>query len=399
MAALFTILSCFSPLDAGAQENDGLVYPNTFFGSVSVGAFSFARHGESTFSLPAANLSGGVWLTEPLAFQVSADAITGSGISYLALLSAEIKWDVNATFFHRYNKNFLSPLPFYPILGLGADFGAFGDDSQWTVDERSFHIMLGLQVPYRIASHIDAILQYKCFFLPQGFNNSFGDNYLHTVSLGLLFRQSKDPFHRRTEHYTRNIAEDWFFGLGIGPNYSGFDLFHNPYSGGSAMFGIAPEIFFGRNFSNFWSVRIALGGLTAHESFDTVLQAPKQDYRYSFLHADLMLNVSNLILRGRGVTFNAMPYLGAGPVWRYDEPLFNVAMDFGLLFRYYLTRHSDIYLDCRYVVVPPAIGGGTGPSGDYFGVSLPSITLGYIYNFGQNSTRYRMPLNWSASRL
>ncbi len=385
-------LLCAMPLRA--QENDGLVYPNTFYGSLSVGGYAFAHSGQTSISAPYANLTAGVWLTAPLAFQLSVDAAMGSSASLnnaiFLMAGAEFKWDANSTLFHVYNKNFLRPIPFYPLLGLGVMW--LNDMNASHPSDNSFQMMLGLQAPFRVSSHLDATLQYKCYFLPQGFDGSFGDNYLHTLGVGLMFRQADDPFHRRTERYTRDIAEDWFFGLGIGPNYSTFDLFSNPNSGGLNMIGITPEIMFGRNFSNFWSVRFVLGGLIAHEQYDTVREeAP--DYRFSFLHADLMLNVSNLFSRGRGVNLNVMPYLGAGPIWRYDNPIFDLAANAGIMLRYYLSRKSDLYLDCRYVIVPPHIGGGTGPSGHFYSVGIPSITFGYIFNFGRNTTRYRMPLN------
>ncbi len=381
---------------ASAQENDGIVYPNTFYGSFNVGGFAYAHNQESSFGAPSFNLAGGVWLASPLAFQLSFDGVMGSnsvGSSAMFLFAnAEFKWDANSTFFHIYNKNYLFPIPFYPILGLGAVWRNNMEESAGTKVDNAFQIMLGLQAPYRVGDYMDAIFQYKCFFLPQGFDNSPGDNVMHTFGVGLLFRQSTEPFHRRTEHYTRSIVEDWFFGLGIGPNYSAFDLFTNPNLGGTSMIGVAPEIMFGRNFSNFWSVRFEVNGLAAHEQYDTIQMAAGQSYRYTYLHADIMLNVSNLILRDRGVRFNVLPYLGAGPVWRYDKISFDVAADFGLFFRYYLNRKSDLYLDARYLMVAPGIGGGMGPSGKFYGVGLPSLTVGYIYNFGHNTTRYRIPL-------
>lgn len=392
---LIPLLIVACSMQVHAQENDGLVYPNTFYGSFSVGAFGYSHSGECGFGAPAANLTAGVWLTNPLAFQLSCDGVLGTnaaGNSSLFLLAgAEFKWDANATLFHVYNQDYLRPIPVYPILGLG---GLWLKDISGTSEEidNSFQMMLGFQAPFRLMSRVDAILQYKCYFLPQGFDGSHGDNYLHLFGLGLMYRQADDPFHRRTERYTRSIDEDWFFGLGIGPNYSAFDLFNNPNSGGLAMVGVAPEIMVGRNYSNFWTVRLELGGFVGHEQYDTVL-ATAESYRYSFLHADLMLNVSNLIAHGYGVNFNVMPYLGAGPIWRYDNPVFDIAANAGIMFRYYLSRKSDLYLDCRYVIVPPHIGGGTAPSGKYYSVGLPGITLGYIFNFGRNTTRYRMPLN------
>ena len=393
MVMLVTIAFLHSPITASAQENDGIVYPNALFGSFTVGGFGYAHNGESAFGAPSFDLTGGCWVGTSLAAQLSVSGVlapnTAGNSSFFLFVEPEFKWDINATFFHVYNKNFLYPIPFYPLLGLGFSTCNLGDSA--TVDY-AYHMMLGLQIPYRISDNIDAIFQYKCYFLRQGFDNSPGDNFMHTFGLGLLFSQRRDPFHRRTIRSTRAKEEDWFFGVGIGANYSVFDLFTNPNLGGTSMIGVAPELMIGRNFSNFWSVRVQLGGFSAHEMYDTVFQEPGQSYRFSHIHADLMLNLSSLFSQKRGVRFNVMPYIGAGPVWRYDNLTFDVGADMGLFLRYYVGHKSDIYMDAKYLMVAPAIGGGRGPSGDFYGVGLPSLTVGYIYNFGQHTIRYRTPI-------
>ncbi len=399
---LLPILLACCCVTAQAQENDGLVYPNTFYASFGVGGFSYAHSSESAFGAPSANLTAGVWLTAPMAFQISLDGVMGNNTagksSLFMFADAEFKWDANSTLFHVYNKNYLKPIPFYPLIGMGCVWLKDMASGAATRDN-SFSMMLGLQAPLRISGMMDAVLQYKCFFLTQGFDGSAGDNYMHTVGVGLQFRQADDPYHRRTERYTRGLAEDWFFGLGLGLNYSAFDLFSNPYSGGLSMIGLAPEFMMGRNFSNFWTIRVMLGGLTAHEQYDTLTKEPGDAYRFAFLHSDLMINISTLVTKGRGVNLNVMPYLGAGPVWRFDNAIYDVAANVGVMLRYYLSQKSDLYLDCRYVVVPPHIGGGTAPSGNFYSVGLPSLTAGYIFNFGHNTTRYRMPLNKCAASL
>jgi hypothetical protein len=164
------------------------------------------------------------------------------------------------------------------------------------------------------------------------------------------------------------------------------------------MYGVTPEIQFGRNYSNVWTIRFELGGLTAHEPYDTVEKCAGDKYSYSNLHTDFMVNLTHLFRFTRGVRLNILPYLGAGLIWRYDEPTFNMTADAGIMFRYYLSHHSDIYLDMKYMMVPPTIAGiqpAAGEDlpktyGDWGG--LPSITVGYIYNFGSSTTRYRHPV-------
>jgi len=375
-----------------AQSGREVVHPDAFYGSFDLGAAIYSHNGSMSVGVPAIGLAGGCWISDPLAFQIGVDGVftdNAKGHSAMMLLAdAEFKWDVNRTFFHVYSGRFMKPLPFYPLVGMGLMWHFdFEDESAAT--EHSFQAMLGLQVPVRVSNRLDAKLEYKVFFLPQGFDNSPNDNFLHTISLGINLLKRNDPYHRRTEHETRSVGEDWFVGLGIGPNYSVFDIFTNENRGGWAMLGVAPEIMVGRNFSSFWTLRVELTGLTAHEQYDTVTAAPLLDYHFSMLHADVMVNVSNALAFKRGVKWNFLPYLGAGMVWRYDDLRFDMALDFGLVCRRYVGPHSDLFADLKYVMLPPSMAGSTGPSGSSFGVGIPSLTVGYIYNFGRSTTRYR----------
>ena len=395
---LFTF--CLLAFTSNAQENDGLFYPCAIFGSVHAGGFGYAHDGITEFGAPSFGLAGGCWVGSALATQLAVDmalapSISSGNTTPFVFAGIDFKWDVNSTFFHVYNKNFLYPVPVYPIAGIGLSTCNFGDTAY---ADYAYYMALGLQAPYRINANTDIYLQYKCIFMRHGFDNSPKSNFMHTFGVGVLFSQRRDPFHRRTTLSTRNAMEDWFFGLGIGPNYSAFDILTDPQIGGLSMVGVAPEIMVGRNFSNYWTVRLQLGGISGREQYDTIRQEPGQSYRFSHLHADLMLNVSNLIWRQRGVRFNVLPYFGAGPVWRYDNITFDVAGDLGIFLRYYLNTKSDIYLDAKYMMMAPHIGGGRGPSGQFYGVGLPSLTVGYIYNFGQHTTRYRIPLTSVISR-
>lgn len=377
------------------------VADNTTFLSLNAGASYYSHSGEGGLGIPAGGFYFGRWVIRPLAFRLAADVVmakshlqTGSDNTLFLMGSAEFMWDVNSTFFHVYNKNFLYPIPFYPLIGCGMVFRPeFKDGNSTHGATRGFQAMLGLHAPVRISSYWDAFLEYKCFFLRQTFDGSLGDNYMHTFTLGLTRRWFDNPFHRRSVYESRGIAEDWFFGIGIGPNFSSFAFEKVDKLG---MYGIAPEITFGRNYSECWTIRFQLAGLTAHERYDTVNDLVGKRYIFSNFRTDLMFNVSNVISFTRGKHFNVLPYLGAGMVWRYDELLFDIAADAGVLFRYYLGIHSDLYADLRYMIVSPGFGGGMG--GDdgaaaYYKVGLPSLTVGYIYNFGRSSTRFRMPID------
>ena len=331
-------------------------------------------------------ISVGKWILNPLAFRVSLDFMTtpeafgpGTNNSRFALASAEFLWDPNATFFRIHDEWYLTPIPFYPMIGLGA---AFRSSPQLGTDHE-FHTMLGAHVPFRFGkSGWEAFLEYKCNFFPEVLDGSGGDVFLHSFLVGMTRNFTPSPYWRRTANESRDISEDWFIGAGIGPNFTSFTWEHIDKPD---MYGIAPELMVGRNYSNFWTIRFELSGLTGHGPYDTIAGKAGKSFSFSSLHADVMINLTHAIKYTRGIKLNVLPYLGAGLVWRYDNIRFDMAADFGVMLRYYVGRSSDIYLDAKYLMVPPRIGGGVGPNGPGVGllsnkilwVGLPSITVGY----------------------
>ena len=172
------------------------------------------------------------------------------------------------------------------------------------------------------------------------------------------------------------------------------------------LYNPTPEIIVGRNYSNVWTIRFELSGFLAREraikelvvspdgaSFSEELRVGKW-YAFNSLHTDFMVNLSHLLNFRRGVKWNFLPYMGAGPVWRYQaKPVFTIGADAGFMARRYLDNLGDFYIDLKYIIVPPRVAGGTGPSGSIFGVGYPMLTVGYLHNFGHSTTRYRMPVN------
>ena len=392
-----------TPSQVQAQQSKR-VGENTWIMSFGVGPVLYQHSGESQFSVPTVTLNLGCWITRPLAYRFGFDMMMapshyqngGTTNSMYFMGSAEFMWDVNATFFNVYNGTLLKPFPFYPMLGVGFLIrpGLDVNGVHHAADD-DFQGMLGIHFPVRIGSFWDAFLEYKYFFLPSHFDGSESDNYMHSITLGLTHRWADSPYSRKTEFASRNTAEDWWVGFGIGPNFSSFS-FRNLDE--IDMYGVTPELQFGRNYSNFWTIRFELAGLTAHEPYDTVEHQAGKKYSFSNFHTDVLVNLTHAIYYTRGVRLNVLPYLGAGMIWRYDDPTFNMTADFGIMLRYYLSHHSDIYLDARYMFVPPSIAGIKSESGNEVSKKysnwgkLPSITLGYIYNFGSSSTRYRYPV-------
>jgi hypothetical protein len=409
---LLSLLLAGFALSAKAQP----VADNTFFWSLNAGAALYQHSGETQFSVPAGGLSVGWWLMRPLAFRVAADVAmapsalqANSSTSALYLMgSAEFMWDVNATFFHVYNKNFLFPCPVYPLIGLGLLYRPeLTINGETHGADNDFQAMLGFNMPVRFAPLWDAFLEYKCFFLPQGFDGSRGDNFMHTITLGLTHRWTDDPFHRRTKFESRSTNDDWFIGFGMGASFSSFEF---EYVGNfdARLYNFTPELMIGRNYSEVWTIRFELSGFLARErahmepevSDDgatvTDVLHPGHWYTFNCLHTDFMINLTHLFNFRRGVKWNFLPYLGAGPVWRYqDHPRFDVAADAGFMARRYINNMGDFYIDLKYIMVPPRVAGEAGPSGSIFGVGYPMLTFGYIHNFGHSTTRYRMPVNSS----
>lgn len=340
-------------------------------------------------------LSIGKWIAEPLALRANVDmgmipsreqTATGGSTMHLQP-SLDAIFDLWAVFGDGPQNWYIRV---YPMVGIGGLFRSFdlNEDNPYNV----FEVSMGLHIPFSYPRYTKwaGFLEYKYIMLPERYDRNPGNVGLNSISLGLTRRFNMDPNHRRTAQESHDVGDDWFAGCGIGVNYSSFDLFSNPNLGGMAMIGVAPEIMFGRNYSNFWTLRIGLTGLSAHEQFDT-LSSTAKEYMFTFVHADLMVNISHAINFKRGVKWNVLPYIGVGPVWRYDDMVMNMAGNLGIMFRRYLNEAGDFYIDAKYVMVPPAIGGGRGPSGSIYGVGLPSITAGYIYNFGVTSARYRQP--------
>ena len=374
---------------AGAHAQIGTDFGVNMFVTLN-GGMSFYKSGQAEMGSGfAGGIGVGKWILSPLAGRVDLDFMTAPSpqnpdvtASYAAA-TMEFLWDPMSTFARIRN----SRLSIYPLIGLGIIYRA-GDNTHPT--DREVQGMLGLNVPWHLNFGWDVYLEYKCFFMPETFDAG-GHTFMQTAVVGFNHRFTESPYTRRTEFESRDVSDDWFLGFGIGPNYSLFDLFSNKHLGGLSMIGVAPEAMFGRNFSNFWTIRFELTGLSAHEQFDTIKEEPGDAYSFTMLHADVMMNLSHLLDFKRGVKWNFLPYLGAGAIWRYDNPMFDMAADFGIMARRYINAKGDFFIDLKYLLVAPRIGGGTGPSGDLYGVGIPSLTFGYIYNFGSSSTRYRIP--------
>ena len=332
---------------AGAHAQIG-----TDFG---VNMFMTTRAGVGFYQHPLGNTTGfsggigvGKWILNPLAGHIALDFMSVPSVrnedymTTMASASAEFLWDFNATFFRVKHWR----VNVYPMIGLGITLrSAYSTADGKTIGtDREVHGMLGLNIPVRLGYGWDFTLQYKGLILPESFDAAGKAVFAHSVTGGFTHNFTESPFNRRTEHESRSTSEDWFIGIGLGPNYSAFELFTNPNQS-FGMVGVAPEIMFGRNFSNFWTIRFEGTGLIGHEAYDTVTAQAGDGYTFTMIHADVLLNFSHLFNYKRGVRWNFLPYLGAGAIWRYDNVMFDMAADFGLMTRYYLNSSGDLFID------------------------------------------------------
>lgn len=397
---LLTLLLACCFLGAKAQP---AVMPGSIYASINGGGFAYKTAGGMTMGVPSFGVELGSWLMKPLAFQLAYEGAMApstyqkgtSNTSLFSFVSAEFKWDFNATFFHVYNKTFQYPVPVYPMIGLGLLMRP-----QVTVNGVSYHqdnefqAMLGMQLPVRLSDHWSASLEYKCFFIPQGFDGSNGPNNMHMATLGFIWRQGDDPYRRKTAFEARTTSEDWFVGYGVGALFNSFE-FEGLTIGNAKtkLWNITGDMMFGRNWSDVWTIRFELSGYFARHRYNVKTEEPGWWYPFNMLHADFMVNVPHLFSFSRGARLSVLPYLGAGPVWTYKKPVFTVGADAGVMFRYYIDNAGDLFFDAKYMMVPPRVAGGSGPSGSIFGVGYMAFTVGYIHNFGHSTVRYRMPVN------
>ena len=366
---LLILLSTLAP--AVAQQDRAPFAANTFLSGNFGLSFYSRTGGESNSQMGfGGGVSYGKWILQPLALRVGVDAamLTVNDESQTNLFaSAELMWDIFSAFGTPNERR----INVYPFVGLGVYSQMAGQSTS------NIQTMLGLHVPFSLSNGWQVFAEYKSFILPHGDWVS----YTHTISLGATYNFLYYPYSRRSEFATHGFSEDWFIGYAMGANVSlfnfkGWDSFDN--------YSLMPELMVGRNYTPRWTIRFELSGLFGRTQ-------DQELYRFTAFHADVLFNVSNVLDFARGRRLGVMPYLGAGPVWRYDNPMFTMSADGGLFLRYYLTPQSDIFADLKYTLLPRYIAQSASETSRY-GCGMASLTFGYIYNFGTSSTRYRMPV-------
>ena len=276
----------------------------------------------------------------------------------------------------------------YPMVGFGflyrPDISAGDTTYRFDAD---FMAMLGVNVEMRLEfmRQWPFFFEAKYFFLPQDYDFNHKNASLIDLTVGIKHEINYDPTHKRLPGESRGWNCDWFLGVAAGPNFSVMNVDSPEVTIGDRV-GWNADITFGRNFSSLWSVRFGLGTMTGttERTVKAGFDAKPYDYTFFNLRADLMFNISNINGFRRGRRFNVLPYAGAGVIERFDDKLFVMGADAGLVARMYITSSFDVYADVRYVMVPPRFNWGH----DMMSNGYPLLNFGFIYNFEPSTCRY-----------
>lgn len=351
----------------------------------------------------------GNWILRDMAMRVSFG--TASAENAMKLTSSfyyghcDFMWDAIGTIGGaRHAKNVVS---FYPMIGLGflyrpdiplpsdADTsltvpsGMYNADTTGYRFDADFMAVVGAHLEFRIPTPAlktwPLFLEAKVFILPQDYDFNYKLSTLTNFTFGIKHDINYDPYHKSIPGESRGWNYDWFVGLGVGPNFSVMGV-QSPEVTAWDRMGMNADVTFGRNFSSLWTVRIGLSAMKGttegphQEGFDA------KPYTYAFFNgrADLMFNVVNIAGMRRGRHLGILPYAGAGLIKRFDQKLLVMQADAGVMARWYINRGLDIYVDGRYIMVPPRFNWGH----EMMDNGYPLLNVGVIYNFDPSSSRY-----------
>lgn len=220
-------------------------------------------------------------------------------------------------------------------------------------------------------------------------NGAFAHNEQKAESIDETF----DKFHVVTNRFWSN----WFVTSGVGVQvYAGE---HNQQISIGKLLSPALDISVGKWFTPDVGIRMTYSGLFikgatqsgAHATgpvFDISQGLSYQEFNFGNLHADVMLNLTNLFC-GYDVDrfYSISPYFGLGWMHTWDNPLTHeVSANAGIIHKFRLSSALDLNLDIRGTIVNERFDGevgGTRLEG------LMSATLGLTYKFKQRDWKRR----------
>lgn len=403
------ILLLLALMSANAQGIDPRFFNNQFL--AVGGGVTLYNHDTGLGTGYNAELSYGNWILKDMALRFSLG--TTSAQNALDLTSdfyyshVNFMWDAISTLSG--SNDVSRVVSVYPMIGFGVlyrpDIPIPGgtaledlkgymltDDSSCYRYDADFLAMIGAHVEFRIPTpamnKFPLFLEAKMFVLPQDYDFNHKMAQLYNITFGIKADLNYDPHHKSIPGESRSWSHDWFVGLAAGPNYSVMKMDNDKISFGNRM-GYNADITFGRNFSSLWTVRFGfsiMSGTTEHhvrEGFDP----EPYDYTFYNMRADLMFNVANISGPRSSRHFGILPYAGTGLIHRFDRDIVVMEADAGVLAKFYVSKHLDIYADARYIMVPPRFNEGKSGK-DQLTNGYPLLNFGIIYNFDPTSSRY-----------
>lgn len=244
--------------------------------------------------------------------------------------------------------------------------------------DNDFSLIVGLRYECQFNHGFYAFADGQALLLPPDFDEHVRLSLLPALSIGLSYRFIDNPY-RFYRGDSQHPSYDWFFAISAGLNslqYRGIGDFQSRMG----LSTPAVELSIGKNFSSYWSGRFQWSGLQIRSDYNASA--------FFNLHADLMLNLSNLIVQShRAPRFSIYGYGGAGSMMRFDtENSFQFALVGGFYNRLIVGYHSDIFVDIKYSLTPPRFAHVSYNQSAYT-VGILTLTAGYVFNLGKNSCR------------
>ena len=198
------------------------------------------------------------------------------------------------------------------------------------------------------------------------------------------------------QHLSGDFEPTWFVSLGIGGQQYYGD--HNKQLSFGGRISPAVDLSVGRWFTSVVGARLAYNGISvkgatmngSHSTGQTpsfndhpddgAQYLTKQKFNYMNLHADLLINATNLFFGyEEDDTFNLSPYVGLGVAHAFGTPsTTSLSLNGGFLISFKVSEAVDINVDAHGALVGDKFD---GERGERRGEGVFGITIGASYRF------------------
>lgn len=231
--------------------------------------------------------------------------------------------------------------------------------------DNDFCLVPGLTYSCPLYNDISFLTELKAIIYPSGFDGNNDISSKLSLTAGILYRICDNPYRNGITSSSLKISDDWYISVGAGVN-----MMRN----GSTIEapGAAIDLGVGKYLSPVTSIRLSASGLKA--------STKKDDFYFGNIHGDVIFNINNMFYKMQNRKWNFSVYVGGGIIDRTDIRYATVNAMVGILPRLWITKHSDLYADARYIVVPSKFA--NLPGANIFKVGMGSVLFGYNYYFG-----------------